>query len=354
MDYDAFKIQELLQKRANYDANLKLIPYSGTPEIKVTESGKYLYVRKRVAGKLTSTYVDKYSDELYAQLLSFSRRERELNKQIRRIRKQLNALGYLSKTIPLRVATNLDFARINLKANIYDQAVLEGVATTFPQTETIIDNGFVQGVTASDIQKILNLKHAWEFILDKDVLTAPSNFNLLCNVAKLVNEGFYYNGGSVRIVPVSIGGSSYVPPIPSEYEIKKQIDSITADVVADDMATDSGDITTGNNDIATGISGITEQNNKTATGISGITAKNDAIKVAIELCLFVMKTQIFNDGNKRAAVIFANHYLISHGGGLIVIPENLVPEFKKLLVDYYETSDEKIKTFMLDHCWKSF
>lgn len=340
MDYDAFKIQELLQKRANYDANLKLIPYSGTPEIKVTESGKYLYVRKRVAGKLTSTYVDKYSDELYAQLLSFSRRERELNKQIRLVNKQLNALGYLSKTIPLRVATNLDFARINLKANIYDQAVLEGVATTFPQTETIIDNGFVQGVTASDIQKILNLKHAWEFILDKDVLTAPSNFNLLCNVAKLVNEGFYYNGGSVRIVPVSIGGSSYVPPIPSEYEIKKQIDSITADVVADDMATDSGDITTGNNE--------------TATGISGITAKNDAIKVAIELCLFVMKTQIFNDGNKRAAVIFANHYLISHGGGLIVIPENLVPEFKKLLVDYYETSDEKIKTFMLDHCWKSF
>ena len=340
MDYDAFKIQELLQKRANYDANLKLIPYSGTPEIKVTESGKYLYVRKRVAGKLTSTYVDKYSDELYAQLLSFSRRERELNKQIRRVNKQLNALGYLSKTIPLRVATNLDFARINLKANIYDQAVLEGVATTFPQTETIIDNGFVQGVTASDIQKILNLKHAWEFILDKDVLTAPSNFNLLCNVAKLVNEGFYYNGGSVRIVPVSIGGSSYVPPIPSEYEIKKQIDSITADVVADDMTTGSGDITAENDDIA--------------TGISGITAENNAIKVAIELCLFVMKTQIFNDGNKRAAVIFANHYLISHGGGLIVIPENLVPEFKKLLVDYYETSDEKIKTFMLDHCWKSF
>ncbi len=383
MDYDAFKIQELLQKRANYDANLKLIPYSGTPEIKVTESGKYLYVRKRVAGKLTSTYVDKYSDELYAQLLSFSRRERELNKQIRRVNKQLNALGYLSKTIPLRVATNLDFARINLKANIYDQAVLEGVATTFPQTETIIDNGFVQGVTASDIQKILNLKHAWEFILDKDVLTAPSNFNLLCNVAKLVNEGFYYNGGSVRIVPVSIGGSSYVPPIPSEYEIKKQIDSITADVVADDMATDSGatgvsadgesskiskasgiragdmatdsgDITTGNNETATGISGITAENNETATGSGDITAENNAIKVAIELCLFVMKTQIFNDGNKRAAVIFANHYLISHGGGLIVIPENLVPEFKKLLVDYYETSDEKIKTFMLDHCWKSF
>ncbi len=45
-----------------------------------------------------------------------------------------------------------------------------------------------------------------------------------------------------------------------------------------------------------------------------------------------MKTQIFWDGNKRASVIFANHYLISHGGGVLVIPEKEVPEFKQLLV----------------------
>lgn len=57
-----------------------------------------------------------------------------------------------------------------MKANIYDQAVLEGVATTYPQTETIIENGIVSGMKPTDVQKILNLKHAWEFILDKDVL----------------------------------------------------------------------------------------------------------------------------------------------------------------------------------------
>ena len=39
------------------------------------------------------------------------------------------------------------------------------------------------------------------------------------------------------------------------------------------------------------------------------------------------------DGNKRASVIFANHYLISHGQGFLVIPEEHVPEFKKMLVD---------------------
>lgn len=30
----------------------------------------------------------------------------------------------------------------------------------------IIENGKVNGMTASDVQKILNLKHTWEFILD--------------------------------------------------------------------------------------------------------------------------------------------------------------------------------------------
>ena len=41
--------------------------------------------------------------------------------------------------------------------------------------------------------------------------------------------------------------------------------------------------------------------------------------------------QVFLDGNKRAAILFANHYLIAHGGGLLVVPESDVAWFKKLL-----------------------
>lgn len=58
-----------------------------------------------------------------------------------------------------------------MKISIYEQAVLEGVAATFLQTEEIIDNGKINGVTACDLQKVLNLKHAWEFILDKDIIS---------------------------------------------------------------------------------------------------------------------------------------------------------------------------------------
>ena len=216
-------IQELLRKKADLQTRLSLIPYTGTPEIKENKSGKYLYIRKRELGKLTSQYVDKFSDELYQTLLRYSKEARELLKAIRQIEKELAQLNYVSNNLSPEVQLNLDFARANMKANIYDQAILEGVATTYPQTETIIENGKVTGMRASDVQKILNLKHAWEFIMDKDVIQAQTDFYILSYIAGLVNEGFYEQGGRVRGVPVAIGGSNFVPPIPNEVDVKEAI-----------------------------------------------------------------------------------------------------------------------------------
>lgn len=305
------EIQELLRSRADLHARLNLMPYDGTPEIKERGDGKYLYVRKRVAGKLTSTYVGVYTEELYNLLLRNARETREIRKLLRNIEKQLASAGYSEDELSADVINNIAFARVNMKSNIYDQAVLEGVATSFPQTEEIIDNGKVSGMTATDVQKILNLKHAWEFILDKDVIASKSDYYMLSYIARLVNEGFFAEGGRIRGVPMTIGGSSYIPPIPNEIDIKDEI----TEIIDDDA---------------------------------------DVIDTAIKLCLYCMKTQIFLDGNKRASVIFANHYLISHGGGFLVIPEKEVPEFKNLLVKYYEGEDISIiSDFMKKNCWKT-
>ena len=305
-------IQEFLRQKADFQARLNLIAYDGTPEIKERDGKKYLYVRKRIGSRVTSTYVDVYSDELYQILLRSNRESRELRKNIRKIDKQLAQLGFLPGELSDRVVLNLDFARMNMKANIYSQAVLEGVATSFPQTEDIIENGKVNGVTASDVQKILNLKHAWEFILDSDVIQCQSSYHILCHIAKIVNEGFYHDGGRIRGVPVTIGGTSYIPPLPIQTVVMESIDEI-------------------------------------------INRKDDHIDNAIALCLYTMKTQIFNDGNKRAAVIFANHYLISKGEGFIAISEEDVPEFKKLLVAYYESRDiGEISSLLKTKCWKTF
>lgn len=311
MEVQYQEIQELLRRRADLNVRLNLMPYDGTPEIKERGDGKYLYVRKRVAGKQTSTYVGAYAEELYNLLLRNAREAREIRKELRSIEKQLVAAGYSEDELSVDVLNNIAFARANMKMNIYDQAVLEGVATSFPQTEEIIENGKVSGMTATDVQKILNLKHAWEFILDRDVIASRSDYYMLSHIARLVNEGFFVEGGRIRGVPVTIGGSSYVPPLPNELDVKDKIREITEEA-------------------------------------------DEAINIAIKLCLYCMKTQIFLDGNKRASVIFANHYLIAHGGGFLVIPEREVPEFKQLLVKYYEGEDVSIiETFMKERCWKT-
>lgn len=306
------EIQRLLNEKADLQAQINISSFDGSIEVKTVNEKKYIYVRKREAGKYKSTYIDKYSEELYALAINQSQQIRAVKKQLRKIEKELAKLGYTESELTPRVKLNIDFARANVKSLIYDQAVLEGVSTTFPQTETILENGEVNGVKASDVQKILNLKHAWEFIVDPDVVASPCNYYMLSHIARLVNEGFYENGGSVRGVPVTIGGSSYVPPISNELDVKERIDEI----------------------INLGLSDIEK---------------------AIELTLYCMKTQIFIDGNKRASIIFANHFMIGRGVGLLVVPKSLVSDFKALLVAYYEGRDEdKIKTFLKEKCWRQF
>ncbi|MCQ2793967.1 MAG: Fic family protein [Bacilli bacterium] len=297
-------IQDLLRNKTDLETRLKFLPYDGTPEIKTIGAKKYLYIRKRVFDKVKSTYVDVYSDDLYNLLVRNNKVARELRKQIRLIDRQLAELDYSSTELSSKAKLCIDFARKNRNVIIYDQAILEGIATTFPDTEEIIENGRIKNASTNDVQKLLNLKHAWEFILDENVLQSPSDYDLSSYVAKLVNEGFYQEGGRIRGVPVKIGGTSYIPPLPIEQLVKEEFNKI-------------------------------------------LSQKIGAIDIAIELCLYIMKTQVYNDGNKRTAVIVANHYLIAKGIGLLIIDAKNVSKFKKLLINFYEGTDVvSIKKFL--------
>ncbi len=302
--------RDLLNERAELQARLNLLPYDGTPEIKTISGKRYLYIRKRELGRVKSTYAGEYSEDLYNLLLRNNVEAKSIRKQIRHIEKDLALLGYEECELSPKVALNLDFAYANMKTIIFDQAILEGLGTTFPDTEAIIENRIVSNAKPEEIQKIVNLKHAWQFILEKDVILSPTDYYLASYIARLVNEGLLAipDGGRIRGVPVTIGGSTYIPPIPIEIQVKEDIREI-------------------------------------------LNSNMDDIDKAIELCLYVMKTQIYNDGNKRTAVIFANHYLISKGKGLLVIDYKKVSDFKKALVNYYEGKDTlKIKQY-LRKCW---
>lgn len=281
----------------------------GTIELRERENKKYIYVHFREDGLSLTKYVGEYTDELYNLILNNNKTARELKLRLRQVEKQLKKLNYIEKDLSEKVAMNIDFARRHMVDTVYNQAVLEGVATTYLDTETIIEGGKVSNMTPNDILKVVNLKHAWEFILNKNVIQSPTNFSLLCDINKLLEEGFYYNAGQIRSVPVSIGGTTWKPELPIESVVKEELEKI-------------------------------------------LSANLELIDKAIELLLYVTKKQIFIDGNKRTSVIFANHFIISHGLGLLVIPENRVEEYKKLLIAYYEGEDtEEIKRFLKEKCY---
>ena len=291
--------QEVLKERIN-----KLV--YGSVEIRESGEKKYLYVHFREEGISRTRYVGEYTLEAHNLILENNKLVGEYKKRLRKIKKELGTMQYQEKLLSDEVKLNVDLARRNLVDSIYKQAMLEGVATTYSDTETIVNGGRVSNMTSSDILKVVNLKRAWEFIMGEGVLSTSTNFTILCQVNGIVQEGFSYFAGKLRSVPVSIGGSTYIPPLPYEAQVREDLESLLD--------------------------------------------KEESYEVAIELLLYVMKKQLFIDGNKRTAVIFANHYLISRGMGLIVIPAELVSEYKKLLIAYYENNDDTIKEFLKAKC----
>ncbi len=305
---EKIEIMNLLQSKQLLEHELQSLAY-GSVEIRENDSNKYIYVHYREDGIALTKYVGKYSEELYNLVLNNSIKAKELKKQIREMNKKLKQLNYTEKELSEKVEQNVDFAKRHLADTIYKQAILEGVATTFADTESIIEGGKVNNMTSEDILKIVNLKHAWEFILNKNVILSNTDFALLCEINKMVEEGFYYSAGKVRNVPVTIGGTIWKPDLPIESVIKEELEDIFSKKI------------------------------------------NDVDK-AIELLLYIMKKQIFIDGNKRTSVIYSNHYLISKGKGIIAIPTELTEEFKDLLIPYYEGKNEKqIKKFIKEKCY---
>ena len=302
------EIMALLENKQILENELKLLIY-GSIEIRENDANKYIYVHYREDGVVLTKYAGEYSDELYNLVLNNSIKAKQLKKQIREIIKKLKQLNYTEEELSEKVEQNIDFAKRHLVDTIYKQAILEGVATTFADTESIIEGGKVNNMTSEDILKIVNLKHAWEFILNKNVILSDTNFALLCEINKMVEEGFYYTAGKVRNTPVTIGGTTWKPDLPIESVIKEELEEI-------------------------------------------FSKELDDIDRAIELLLYTMKKQVFIDGNKRTAVIYSNHYLISKGEGIIAIPAELTEEFKDLLIPYYEGKDEKkIREFIKEKCY---
>ena len=201
---------------------------------------------------------------------------------------------------------NVFVAKRNIVDYIWKSARLEGLGVTYPDTESIFNGMGANGISVNEIIAVNNLKRAWQFVLEN--LDYPMDYPFVCKVNQIVGgDNLVINAGFIRKIPVSIGGTTWKPDIPIESQIKE------------DMAR------------------IMEIENETERGIS--------------LMLYLMRKQMFLDGNKRTSMLAANQVMISNGKGIISIPIEYQRDFTGLLVKYYETGEMlKITDFVYDNC----
>ena len=202
---------------------------------------------------------------------------------------------------------NVFIAKRNIVDYIWKSANLEGIGVTYPETQAIYDGGIVNGLTVNNIIAINNLKYAWEFILE--YTDAKADFNTLCYIHKLVADKLVLDVqlGKLRTTPVNIGGTSWKPSFPFESKIKEEMEEILS------------------------------QEQKTKT------------EIAIEMMLYIMRKQMFIDGNKRVAMLFANKIMIDNGCGIISISNENQAVFYEKLIRYYENGKmEELKKWIYD------
>ena len=89
--------------------------------------------------------------------------------------------------------------------------------------------------------------------------------------------------------------------------------------------------------------------------ISNINQIEDQLNAILTQFAHLCKQQLFNDGNKRSALLLANYQLIkSRIVKQMFVPADRITEFKKHLIDYYEDEQklQQLIKFLKQHCLK--
>lgn len=197
-------------------------------------------------------------------------------------------------------------AKRNIVDSIWKSANLEGIAVTFPETEMIFDGMVAKNMYLKDVNAIINLKKAWEFIIE--YVDYSIDLEYIFNINKIIGaENVTPKAGYIRTNDVQMGGTKWKPEIPDEEKIKNELNNIKK--------------------------------------------IENPIEQATTLMLYLMRSQIFYDGNKRTALISANQVMLNKGAGIISIPIEEQTNFRNELINFYETNDmKKIQELIKSKC----
>lgn len=199
---------------------------------------------------------------------------------------------------------SISMGKRQLVDSIWKSAGIEGLGTTFLNTEKILSNMPVQ-TRRDEVLFIVNMKRAWYFLFDNT--DYPNNISYVRELNKIYTEELSYDAGNIRTTPVTIGGTSWEPELPQEGIIIDKLDEIAC--------------------------------------------MDNRLEAALEMFCFIARTQMFLDGNKRVAQLMCNKIMMEDDIGIFSVPYDDIDTFKALLVDFYETnSSEKIKKFFRKKC----
>ncbi|MFQ3542846.1 filamentation induced by cAMP protein fic [Halobacillus rhizosphaerae] len=200
---------------------------------------------------------------------------------------------------------NLSLAKAEQATFIYNLARLEQVPVTNEQVETIVAGKSVSNLRIDDLQKVLNLYYAWNYMINN--IHAPFSLEFTKKINGYVAYNESVEWGVIRSGTVGITGVNYRPSVPVEQDIWSSINDV-----------------------------INNQNSS---------------RSVLKFMLWTMRSQLFWDGNKRTSIISVNKLLIQHGNGLLSVPESSLTDFHLMLTNYYETADDsKLITYLYDNC----
>lgn len=194
---------------------------------------------------------------------------------------------------------------INKLDFMYNIFRLEGIKVWKEDMPTLMKRITVRGININGVIKTDNIFKAWNYISSTPLPQLDLEF--VKQINKLVEFGMYgwhdYEG-TLRNIPVRISGTEWRPAMPDE--------------------------------------------NKAAEDIKALSTIPDVLDRAIETLMYLMKAQLFRDGNKRTAQMTACAILYNTGY-VISIPQARQNEFCRVLIMYYESEEKKqsLKNFLL-------
>ncbi|BAN73446.1 MULTISPECIES: Fic family protein [Lacticaseibacillus] len=194
----------------------------------------------------------------------------------------------------------------NLVSMIYLAGKYENVGASLSQVKAIVENLTVDGVKPEDVQTVLNLKAAYQFVMRLHNV-AEIDTDTIKQINLIVQGAGEPDAGQIRTKSVVVGltNEDYVPPIPIESNVVQTVNAI-------------------------------------------LHSETSVTDKAITLMLTLSRLQVFTDSNKR--IVVANALMYQANVGLLAVPEKKMHWYLSQLAKYYKTGRiQVIKQWLYDH-----